>query len=149
MQFGDSLCPDSVAALCGLLLKCAPPSLYSVDCECVSCVLAASLSSLCAFRQLILKQQLTSYATAVKPTASSQVVSEQRWKVPKESTRQVVTGVGTTRVDEHCWKRTNERSGCARRTKSGIQDLLVEDFVEEVQAILFKGFFLVICGVLE
>ena len=33
--------------------------------------------------------------------------------------------------------------------KVGIQDLLAEDFVEEVQAILFKGFFLVTCGVLE
>ena len=56
---------------------------------------------LCALRQLILKQQLTSYAAAVKSTAFSQVVSEQWWKVPKESTRQAVTGVGTTSVDEH------------------------------------------------
>ena len=55
---------------------------------------------LCAFRQLILKQQLISYAAVVKSTALSQVVLEQWWKVPKESTRQVVTGVGTTRVDE-------------------------------------------------
>ena len=141
MQFGDLLCPGSVAALCGLRLECTPPSVYSVDCECVSCVLAVSLSSLCAIRQLISKQQLTRRAAAGKRTAFSQVVSEQRWKVPKESTRQVVTGVGTTRVDEHCWKRTNERSGCARRTKSGIQDLLAEDFVEEVQAVLFKDSF--------
>ena len=34
------------------------------------------------------------------------------------------------------------------RDKAGIQDLLAEDFVEDVRAILFKGFFLVICGVL-
>ena len=54
---------------------------------------------LCAFRQLILKQQLTSCVATVKSTASSQVVSELRWKVPKETTLQVVTGVGT-RVDE-------------------------------------------------
>ena len=33
---------------------------------------------LCAFRQLILKQQLISYAAAVKSTALSQVVSEPR-----------------------------------------------------------------------
>ena len=71
-----------------------------MDCECVSCVLVASLSSLCAFRQLISKQRLTSRAAVGKQTASSQVVSEQGWKVPKESTLQVVTGVGTTCVDE-------------------------------------------------
>ena len=63
---------------------------------------------LCTFRQLILKQQLTSCAAAVKRTAFSQVVSELWWKVPKESTRQVVTGVGTTRVDEQFLEK-NER----------------------------------------
>ena len=73
--------------------------MYSVDCECVSCVLAVSLSSLGAIRQLIPKQQLTRRATVGKRTAFSQVVSELRWKVPKESMLQVVTGVGT-RVDE-------------------------------------------------
>ena len=63
---------------------------------------------LCAIRQLILKQRLISYTAAVKSTASSQVVSEQRWKVPKESTRQVVTGVVTTQVDEQFLEK-NER----------------------------------------
>ena len=53
----------------------------------------------CVFCQLILKQQLTSYAAVVKSIALTQVVSELRWEVPKESTLQVVTGVGT-RVDE-------------------------------------------------
>ena len=56
---------------------------------------------LCAFRQLIFKQQLTSCAAAIKRTAFSQVVSELSQKVPKESTLQVATGVGTTIVDEH------------------------------------------------
>ena len=65
---------------------------------------------LCAFRQLIFKQQLTSGAVAVKWTAFSQVVSELRWKAPKESTLQVVTGVGTTSVDEYLLKK-NEREG--------------------------------------
>ena len=74
--------------------------MYFVDCECVSCVLAVSLSSLCTFRHLISKQQLTRRAAAGKRTAFSQVVSEPWWKVPKESTRQVVTGIGTTCVDE-------------------------------------------------
>ena len=71
-----------------------------MDYECVSYVLVASLSSLCAFCQLISKQQLTRRAVARKQTAFSQVVSEQWWKVPKESTPQVVTGIGTTCVDE-------------------------------------------------
>ena len=52
-------------------------------------------------------------------------------------------------MDEQFWRRTNERSGCARREKAGIQDLLAEDFVEDVQAILFKGFFLVNCEILK
>ena len=64
---------------------------------------------------------------------------------------------GTAGAEEICdefLKKTNERS--VRRpsaTRSaiftGIQDLLAEESVEEVQAVLFKGFFLVICGVLE
>ena len=69
--------------------------MYSVDCEGVSCVFVPSLLSSVRVRQLILKQQLTSRAAAVKSTAFSQVVSEQWWKVPKESTRQVATRVGT------------------------------------------------------
>ena len=72
MQFGDSLCPGSVAALCGLRLECTPPSVYFVDYEGVSCVFVPSLLSSVRVRQLILKQQLTSCAAAVKATASSQ-----------------------------------------------------------------------------
>ena len=74
---------------------------------------------LCAFRQLIFKQQLTSCAAAVKQAALSQVVSERRWKVPKESTRQVVTGVGTTSADEQNLKNERENRRQARvRDKS-------------------------------
>ena len=82
--------------------------MYSVDCEGVSCVFVPSLSSSVRVRQLILKQQLTSRAAAVKSTAFSQVVLERGWKVPKESTLQVVTGVGTTRVGEQFFEK-NER----------------------------------------
>ena len=52
-------------------------------------------------RQLIANRLSTKNAAAVKRTAFSQVVSELSQKVPKESTLQVVTGVGTTIVDEH------------------------------------------------
>ena len=70
----------------GLVIFCVPAALLhcvvsdlsafhllcvSVDCECVSCVLAVSLSSLCAFHQLISKQQLTRHTAVGKRTAFS------------------------------------------------------------------------------
>ena len=56
-----------------------------MDCECVSCVLVVSLSSLCAFCQLISKQQLTSRAAAGKETASSQYLYNDECKICKST----------------------------------------------------------------
>ena len=100
--------PSGLVILCvpAALLQCVVCDLFVcstfrvlVGCE-VSSAYSCQVCEFCAHSPTRFKQQLTRLRRSWKADGDfSQVVSELRWKVPKESTLQVVTGVGT-RVDE-------------------------------------------------